>query len=164
MAFQSINELEQFRYDDCIISELTIADSQIKITVDALIVARNNSQNTSFTESYADTASVRLVAGKLVSAVREGYKYYDANDVLLREVPDEPLEKDAIDAVIKMCEGAYMYSVEKEQEIDGKPCYSFGIELADEAECAMGDSYRLSIVFEKAIVSWERYLNRVQNS
>ena len=91
MAFQSINELEQFRYDDCVIGEMKVEDAQIKMIVDALIVGRNNSQNSNLTESYADTASVRLVGGTILSAVKDGYKYYDANDVLLNEVPDTPL-------------------------------------------------------------------------
>lgn len=162
MAFQSINELEQFRYDDCVISELLVEDTQIKMTVDALIVGRNNSQNTNFTESYADTAIIRLQGGKLIAAVKDGFKYYDANDVLLKEIPDSPLDEAAIKGFPKMCAGAYMYSVDKEADVDGKACYTFGFEFADEEESAMGDSYRLTIVFEKAVVSWDRYLNRVQ--
>lgn len=163
MAFQSINELEQFRYDDCVIGEMKVEDAQIKMIVDALIVGRNNSQNSNFTESYADTASVRLVGGTILSAVKDGYKYYDANDVLLNEVPDTPLDGETIDAFPKLCEGAYMYSVDKEADVDGKSCYTFGFEFVDEEESAMGDSYRLTIAFERAIVSWERYLNRVQS-
>lgn len=163
MAFQSINELEQFRYDDCVISELFVEDTQIKMTVDALIVGRNNTQNTNFTESYADTTNIRLQGGRIIAAVKDGFKYYDANDVLLREIPDSPLDEEEIKAFPKMCEGAYMYSVEKEAEVDGKLCYTFGFEFVDEEESAMGDSYRLTIAFEKAVVSWDRYLNRVQS-
>lgn len=163
MAFQSVNELEQFRYDDCVIGEMLIEDTQIKFVVDALIVARNNSQNTNFTESYADTTNIRLQGGKIISAVKDGYKYYDANDVLLNEVPDSPLDEETIKQFPKMCEGAYMYSADKEADVDGRLCYTFGFEFVDEEEQAMGDSYRLTIVFDKAIVSWDRYLNRVQS-
>lgn len=163
MAFQSINELNQFRYDDCQICEMVIEPSQIKLTVEALIVARNNSQNTNFTESYADTTMIRLTEGCIVSGVKDGYKYYDANDVLLNEVADTPLTEEELAQFPKLCEGAYMYSVDKEEDVDGKNCYSFGFEFVDEAEQAMGDSYRLKIAFEKAIVTWDRYMNRVQN-
>lgn len=163
MAFQSIDELEQFRYDDCVIGEMVVEDTQIKMTVDALIVARNNSQNTNFTESYADTTSIRLQGGKIIAAVKDGYKYYDANDVLLKEIPDSPLDEEMIAAFPKMCEGAYMYSVDKEDDVDGKSCYTFGFEFIDQEENAMGDSYRLTISFDKAIVSWDRYMNRVQS-
>lgn len=59
--------------------------------VEALIVRADNSQNTNYTESYAGTTKIRITDGKLIRCVRDGYKYYDANDVLQSEVPDYEL-------------------------------------------------------------------------
>lgn len=161
MGFQSINEIEQFRFDDCVICELVEEPNQVEIVVDALIVCRNNSQNTNFTESYADTAKIRFVGGKIASGVKDGFKYYDANEVLLSEVPDTSLDEETLKSLKKQCAGAYLYDIQKEQDKDGKVCFVLSIEFVDEEEQTMGESYRLFVPAEKVVVNWERYLNRV---
>ncbi|MDO5126792.1 MAG: hypothetical protein Q4D54_03475 [Eubacteriales bacterium] len=162
MGFQSINEIEQFRFDDCVICELVEEPDKVELVVDALIVCRNNSQNTNFTESYADTAKIRFAGGKIAGGIKDGFKYYDANEVLLSEVPDTSLDEEALMRLKKQCAGAYLYDIQKEQDTDGKVCFVLSIEFIDEEEQTMGESYRLFVPAEKVVVNWERYLNRVQ--
>ncbi len=56
--FKSINEVDKFRYDDCVINEVEIGDTSLCLRVEALIVKANNSQNSNYTESYADEAKI----------------------------------------------------------------------------------------------------------
>lgn len=162
MGFQSVNELEQFAFDDCEIVNMELAPGEIRMELEALIVRRNNSQNTNFTESYAGTTHARFVGGRIQNAFKDGYKYYDANEVLKKEVPDKELDKGEIDELIKKAGGAYLYFAEKEKEENGELFYSFGVEFVDRDENTMSDSYTLHLAFEKAIFNWEHYMNRVQ--
>ena len=162
MGFQSINEIEKFSFEDCKISRFQVIENQIELEVEALIVKPDNSQNTNYTESYAGTTVIKLVAGKLLSGSKDGYKYYDANDVLIKSVEDEPLTEEQIKEFPKKCEGAYLFSLEKVNEEAGIYYYHMGIEFEDEEDNTVSDSYQLSLSFEKAVFFWEQYLNRVQ--
>lgn len=161
MQYKSINEINNFSFEDCIINKFEVRDDMICLELEALRVKPENSQNTNYTESYAGTTEVRLLAGKIISGVKDGYRYYNANDELMKETPDEPLGEREILELTKKCEGAYLFSMIQKGETDGLYSYSMGIEFADE-ENTMADSYQLEIIFEKAIFEWDFYMNRVQ--
>lgn len=156
MAYQSVNEIEKFSFEDAQITKIKETEQGITMEVEALIVKPNNSQNANYTESYAATTTIRLVEGKIVSGVKEGYKYYDANDVLKEVVADKPLSKEQINQLIDNCENAYVIGFLQESKEDEKFVYSFGIEINED------ESYWLLLEFGKAIFNWEQYLNKVQ--
>ena len=163
MGFKSTNEIEKFTFDDCVISSFKVNDAGIILVLEALIVDSNNSQNTNYTESYADTTTVRLLEGKIISAKKDGYKYYDANDVLMEEVPDEILSEEETYNIIKTCEGAYLYYMEKDTDrTSSENIYNIGLEFTDEEDNTAADSYEIKVSFSDAIFTWERFLNRVQ--
>jgi len=162
MGFQSVNEIEQFCFDDCVLSDMKVKPDEITLSLDALIVRKNNSQNTNYTESYADTTKVILENAKLDKVLKDGYKYYDANEVLQREVPDVELSVLEIDALLASVEGAFCYGIDRIEEKDGTFFYTISIEFMDEEEQTVGDSYRFFVSFTKAVFTWDRYMNRVQ--
>ncbi len=163
MKYKSVNEIEKFSFDDSVINKFEVENNLICLELEALIVKPDNSQNTNYTESYAGTTTVRFIAGKILSGVKEGYRYYNANDELLKEIPDEPLTDGQIMELIKSCEGAYLFSMAKKEEIDNQYVYRMGIEFCDEAEAnTMAESYLLEVAFEKAVFEWDFYMNRVQ--
>jgi hypothetical protein len=69
-----------------------------------------------------------------------------------------------LEAFPKLCEGAYLYRMDRaaDDSTDNRQHYILGIEFADEEESAMGDSYQLYFVFDRAVFEWERYMNRVE--
>lgn len=158
MAFKSVDEIEQFRFDDCQISTFTVADQEIKLEVEALIVRTNNSQNTNYTESYAGTTKIRLVNGAVQKIIKDGYRYYDANDVLLSEVPDEELAEEECKQFPSRCQDAYLYEMQKTET-----GYRLGIEFEDAEDHTVGDSYQVLVSCDSVVCVWERYMNRVQN-
>lgn len=162
MGFQSIDEIEKFSFEDCKIYRFQVKENQICMELEALIVKPDNSQNTNYTESYAATTTVKFAKGKILSGMKDGYKYYDANDVLQKEVPDEPLTEEQLKEFPTSCEGAYLFSMEKLRQENDLYYYELSIEFADEEDNSVADSYRLQICFEKAVFTWEEYLNRVQ--
>lgn len=157
MKYISKNESDRFKYDDCYISEVKWEGDSLAFTVDALIVKSNNSQNTNYTDSYADTAQMVFEHAKITRVVLEGFKRYDANDNLIEEVEDKQISVD--DVNINDFAGQYLPSVQKVG--DGEYCIE--IEYADEDPSAVTDVYEVRIAAEEVCVLWDKYLNRVQN-
>lgn len=161
MGFQSVNELEQFSFQDAQIKDFQVSEGVIFFELEAVIVKARNSQNANFTDSYAGTLSMRLLGGKIQKAVKEGYKYYDANDVLVEEIPDEALSEEEIAALVKASKDYYLFDVvkvEDDQNTIGHFLYLFGLDADEET------SYWFQIEFDKSILEWERYMNRVQTN
>lgn len=164
MGFQSINEIENFSFEDCVIGRFEILEDQIRMVLEALIVKPHNSQNKNFTESYAGTMTVRLQGGKVVSAAKEGYKCYNADEVLISEVPDEPLTIDETKELAKTFGDAMLFAMDKIQEENGVFTYSLRVEFPNKEEYddSVTDTYELIVEFAQAIFEWEYYMNRVQ--
>ncbi len=163
MGFKSINEIEQFNFDDCVVTEFVNTGNELRLTLEALIVKSRNSQNTNFTESYADTVTVVLKNAKILSGVKDGLKYYNADGILLNEIPDSDMSVKEIKDLLVSCSGAYLYAMDKEGEADGTFNYCIGMEFIDKEDNTIADSYRLHVSHTEAVFKWERYLNRVQS-
>jgi len=162
MAFQSIDELNTFSFEDCQISDVVFSEDGINIQVEALIVRPENSQNTNFTTSYAGTTQIRLIGGRVLSGCKEGYKYYNANEELISEKPDEPMKAEELKDVLKKSEGAYLFSI-RQCEGPENGDYILGLEFVDESEYGgMSDSFQIVLGCDKMIFNWDRYMNRVQ--
>ena len=109
VAYKSVDELEHFRFDDCQIDTFAVTENGVELMVEALIVRADNSQNTNYTESYAGTTKIRITDGKLIRCVRDGYKYYDANDNLVEEVPDQKLAEDEYEKIFGKFKENYIF-------------------------------------------------------
>ena len=164
MSFRSVNEISTFSFEDCMVTKFEMGETDLYMELEALIVKANNSQNTNYTESYAGLVRVRLQGAKVLSGYQEGSKYYDANDVLIREIPDKPFTEKELQDFLKTCPGNYLYCMEPVKAEEGSYEYSVGIEYAEDNDygSTVLDSFRLNICFEKAIFEWDRYMNRVQ--
>ena len=158
VAYKSVDELEHFRFDDCQIDTFAVTENGVELMVEALIVKADNSQNTNYTESYAGTTKIRITDGKLIRCVRDGYKYYDANDVLQSEVPDYELSVVETAEFPKSCAGAYLFEIK--QDADG---YVLGIEFVDPEDQTVGNSYQVYVTGTQVAMLWEQYMNRVQS-
>lgn len=158
MAYKSVDEIEEFRFDDCQISRFQVSAQGAELEVEALIVRANNSQNTNYTESYADTTRIYMQDGRIDRIIQDGYRYYDANDVLISEVPDEVLPEAELADFPKKCAGAYLYEMQRIPE-----GYMLGVEFEDPEDHTVGASYRIYISCETVTCTWERYMNRVQS-
>ncbi len=159
MKFKAVDEINHFSFQDCQVVEAEVSSEGIRFQVEALIVRPENSQNTNFTESYAGTTEIRFVGGTITSGVKDGFKYYNANDVLIQEIPDTDLSKDEVSALLKKIEGAYLYEVKDEDDE-----YILALEFVDESDFnTASDSYTLKVKAEKVIVEWDFYMNRVQH-
>ncbi|MCR5736331.1 MAG: hypothetical protein K6G64_01615 [Eubacterium sp.] len=159
MKFKAVDEINHFSFQDCQVVEAEVSLEGIRFQVEALIVRPENSQNTNFTESYAGTTEIRFIGGTITSGVKDGFKYYNADDVLIKEIPDTVLSEDEVSALLKKIEGAYLYEVKDEENE-----YILALEFVDESDFnTASDSYTLKVKAEKVIVEWDFYMNRVQH-
>ncbi|MBP5661181.1 MAG: hypothetical protein J6X08_07625 [Lachnospiraceae bacterium] len=153
--FKSIDEIDKFSYEDCVLTGMEWAEDGLLFEVEALIVRENNSQNSNFTESYAGPAVIKLVDGRITDVIKTGFKYYDADGQLLKTVPDEAESPLVWESLFKTFPGNYLPSLEAVD--DG---YIIEIEMSEE-DGTQGNSYLLKIEASSVIVTWDKYLNRV---
>lgn len=157
MKYNSINELDKFEYKDCYINEIRFDDKVITFIVEALIVKASNSNNTNYTDSYADVTEIRLDNASINKIIKLGYKRYDADDNLIDEIAD--VETDLGMKELKaLLANAYLTSVSREADNTIKVF----VELSDEDPCAITDEYEIDILCSDVTISWDKYLNRVQ--
>ena len=160
MRYRSINELDKFDFRDTVVHKLQISENMLVAELEAVIVQADNSQNSNFTKSYAGDLIMTLQGAILQKAIKEGYKYYDANDVLKEVVPDITLSEKELEQIIRSIDGAYMWAVvpvKEEENTTGHYLYQLGIDRDEET------TYWLQVEFEEAILTWDRYMNRVQD-
>ena len=140
-------------------------DRQGDVSCERLISVRNNSQNTNFTKGYAGPVTMRLKGGVIRSAVKEGYKYRDVNGRILEEIPDRTLTKEEIAELPKLCEGQYLYDMQKLAEDNGIQTWVLGIECPqqEEFDTLVTDSWQIAVSFTEAVFTWEFYMNRVES-
>lgn len=165
MKFECTDELQNFSFEDCVIRQFEVTDHAITFLVEALIVKPTNSQNTNYTESYAGAAQIRLIGGKLLSGHKEGFRYFDAEDRFVSATPDETMSTEQLKEFPALCKDAYLFRMEEQSHKEGQRLLELSIEFPAEEEYAApndADSYVLSVAFEKVIIGWDQFLNRVQ--
>ena len=163
MKYKAVNEIEHFNFRDAQIDSIHVeqAEQTITFALHAVIVTPQNTQNENFTYSYAGDLSMTLYGADIQVALQEGYKYYDANDVLIEEVPDTELSKPELSALLQNLSGAYLWNmtkVEESQNQTGHELYLIGIDLGDEENT----TYWLQVAFDEIVMEWDRYMNRVE--
>ncbi len=155
--FNSINELDSFDFRDCYICDIKTGDDLV-LEIEALIIKSTNSQNTNFTDSYAGTAKLTLKNARIISGIKDGYRYYNADDVLITEKSDVELSGEEITEVLRNAKGMYLYGVE-----GAESGYELLIEEIDDSDYGTaGDSYSATVAAKDVEVSWDRYMNRVE--
>ncbi|SDB18351.1 hypothetical protein [Eubacterium oxidoreducens] len=159
MSYCSVDEIEQFSFEDCRILKMQQTAEGFQFQVEALIVRPQNSQNTQFTESYADIATLKVLGVEEVSAVKEGYRYYDADDRLIEEVPDTLLTSEQMGQMLKESAGAYLFEVRKDSQ-----GLHMRIEFSDSSDQdpLASTTYEIVMKQKEVVVTWGKYLNRVQ--
>lgn len=161
MSFKSMNEVDNFRYDDCRIIKQNNNKTDLVLEVEALIVKSNNSQNSQFVESYADLTQIYFKNSSIVMGIKEGMKVYDANEKLIEEVKDVTLDDSVLNEVLNNLSGMYLQGIERIEDTND---YVLFLEKAneDQYDTLPSDTYQIKVHCADVIMSWDRYLNRVQ--
>ena len=153
--FKSVDEINNFSFEDCVLTGMERAEDGLILDVEALIVRENNSQNTNFTESYAGPTKIKFENCKITNLIKVGFKYYNADGLLIKTVPDEEISKLQWESLFKSFPGNYLADIET-----GDGYYIIVIEMSEE-DGTQGNSYLIKAEASSTIVTWDKYLNRV---
>lgn len=164
MPFVSKNEIENFSFEDCQVTDFEKSDNDIVMLLEALIVKERNTQNANFTQSYADVTKLILKDAKICSVTLAGYKVYDANDNLLEEIEDRDIPEADWAGILKDLKNTYLYRCIQDTDYKEGYCYDFEFEHFSDAQNIdlKEDTFVITIKFSESVFSWDRYLNRVQ--
>lgn len=155
-------DLENFSYEDCVIRDFRLAEDDIIIVVDALIVLPGNSQNKNYTRSYASAAEIHFFNAAVEKGIKEGCRRFDADDNLIEEIPDQLLMSQELATLLEKLKDTYLYDLKQERDTNGLYAV-LGIEFPTEDITGIdADSYQIKVRYQEVTVSWERYLNRVE--
>ena len=123
----------------------------LELYVEGAVVKDNNSQNEYYTDKYADQMEIRFKNPVIEAVLLEGHKYYDANDNLVEEVPDQKLAEDEYEKIFgKFKENYIFYGGKPEAD---KKCYQMIVDVDE-------DSYIVSFYYDKVIAGWNHFLNK----
>ena len=123
----------------------------LEFYVEGAVVKDNNSQNEYYTDKYADQMEIRFKNPVIEAVLLEGHKYYDANDNLVEEVPDQKLAEDEYEKIFgKFKENYIFYGGKPEAD---KKCYQMIVDVDE-------DSYIVSFYYDKVIYGWNHFLNK----
>jgi hypothetical protein len=155
MQFQTTNALQLFNFEEVTVKQIDVRNDSVTVVMEALIVKGQNPVNEEFVDRYADTANVRFLDGEIVEIIKEGYKYYDANNQLKEEKADTVVPKAEYETLLKACRDVYLFDLIAVCETEGAYEYQLGMDLNEE------DTYWVQIKCSQTVVEWEKFKNKV---
>ncbi|MGN0131865.1 MAG: hypothetical protein ACI4AA_05450 [Lachnospiraceae bacterium] len=155
MRFQTINALHLFNFEEVTVKQLEAREDSVTVVMEALIVKGNNPNNEECVDRFADTANVRFLDGRIMKIIKEGYKYYDADNKLLEEKPDSTIPETEYESLLKQCKDVWLFDIVASGQEDDRYEYQLGIDLNEE------DTYWITIQCAETIVEWEKFKNKV---
>lgn len=177
---QSVNELDKFRFLDALVTGAQVNGDVLELTVEAAVVKGNHPANETYTDRYADTMSLHFQQYGILSAFKEGYKYYDASDNLVESVPDETVSAVAYEKLIKDMKESHIFVLQSPKALkdkleedfpkvfDGIACEGKEVAILAfdiEAEEGQADTtYWVALSYEKAVATWHHLMNKPENS
>ena len=141
MKYKSVNELDKFMFQDAEVKKMEFNPELMTMVLLGAAARHNNPSNDTLVDRYLDDTEIRLKSPKITRFLLEGAKYYDANNVFLREVP---MQED----------GKVFVITPKDAKNGGEYCCEIAVDVDE-------DTYWVEVEFEKAVVEWEHFLNKV---
>lgn len=159
VSYKSVDELETISFHDSCIKRFEFDGNEIDpcltLELTGVVVREGNSQNVFYTDKYTDTMVVRFKNTRIEKLLLEGHKYYDANDNLLEQIPDQEIAPEEYRQNMKLFQNAYIFYGGNPDKTAG--LYQMIIDVDEE-------SYVLSIYYDKVIAEWEHFLNKAQGN
>lgn len=156
MKYKCVNKLDKFGFQDAGIISCNYKDDTLSLELEGMIAKYDNPHNQKFEDCYITATQIRFKEAKIIRFFLEGAKYYDANDVFLEEVPDTDILPEAyMETIEKLINGVVFMVREKSTAQDENKCCMIAIDVEE-------DTYWLEMEYEKVVVEWDRFMNKVQ--
>lgn len=156
MKYKCINELDKFMFQDADVIKFNWTPEVLTMELAGAAARHNNPANDLLTDRYLDDTQMRLRAPRLTRFFLEGAKYYNADNLLVEEVPDQEIpQEERAQTFAKLSGGRVFVITPKDAFTEGLLCCEMAIDVGE-------DTYWLELEYEKAVVEWEHFLNKVQ--
>ena len=93
MRYTTTDELEHFSFAEAYIADVQLAGGFFHMTLSNVTILPENSCNRDIREMRANDLVLKIEEPVIRSLVREGYKVYDANGVLMKNCADEVIDQ-----------------------------------------------------------------------
>lgn len=153
MKYKCTNELHTLSFKDFTVTEVKSNNGNIIICTDGGVAKYDNSCNETLEERYISECEIQFMDAKIDKFILEGAKYYNADDVLLKETPDVDIEPSEFDNVLNKFKDGIMFFLSGREKDD-----RYIVEMAVDIE---EDTYWINLNTEKTVVNFDRFMNRV---
>lgn len=147
MRFSTTNELENFLFEDSYVGELRFGAESFFMTIDNVKILEKNSCNHDVRTMRTNGLEFHIVAPRLQYVIEEGYKRYNADGVLQKEVPDIPVDPSEYANLCAELAGGEIYSIEKDGDL-------YRIVIQGEEQ-----SYAIGVTGNGDTEDWDRFMN-----
>lgn len=157
MKYKCVNELDKFGFQDAGVISFDYRDGMLSLELEGMIAKYDNPHNQKYEDCYISAAQIRFKGAKILTFFLEGAKYYDANDVLLEEVPDTDILPEAYRETIGRFKQGVIFMVREKAAVqDGARGCMMAVDVEE-------DTYWIEITYEKVVIEWDRFMNKVQS-
>lgn len=151
MKYQSIDALDEFSFGEAAIFDVDYCSSHLKLQLANVTILSSNTHNRDIMDMRTNDLILTFEDPEIVSIIEEGYKVYDANEVLIEEVPDKILSPEEYAALFSSLPEALIYSI----EIFSKGHCVINIDSTEET-----NGYRIELSFNHSVAEWDRFLKK----
>lgn len=149
MKYTTTDELEHFSFAEAYIADVQVTGGFFHMTLSNVTILPENSCNRDIREMRANDLVLKIEEPVIRSLVREGYKVYDANGVLMKNCVDEVIDQAVWNETIRSFADGTLYALKRDGEN-----YIFEIDAPNEEE------YVLAVSGTHNTASWDRFLNK----
>lgn len=153
MKYKCENELNTLEFKDFNADTVKFEKDKLFILTNGGIARYNNSCNETLEERYISESEISFLNCTIDKFYIEGAKYFNPDDVLIKEVPDKMIDANEYKESFAKLEGGVIYFISGKFDAEG-----FSGEIAIDVE---EDTYWLNISCKKVIVGFDRFMNRV---
>lgn len=152
MKYSTVNEFENFEFDDVHVSDIQSFDSTFHIVLDDVKILPDNSCNRDIRKMRANSLWLKIENPKIVSFIEEGYKTYNADGVLISEDEDRTVAVLEYKEIFDCIPDGYAFSIKK-TEVENGFNYEFVLDGTNEK------TYTLVVQGSKDAEEWDKFLN-----
>lgn len=154
MKYTTTNEFNQFEFEEAHISDIQIVEGRFYLLLDNVKILPDNSCNRDIRKMRTNELFFKVTNGTMTSLIEEGYKLYDANGKLTREIEDREVVASEYKEITDEFIDGMVYEVEKTiLEDKNQVQYRFVIDAANER------TYTMIVLGDGDLEEWDRFLN-----
>lgn len=160
MKYKCTDHLDKFYFRDACMEKCEFNSGLMTWQVSGIVARYHNPANETLVDRYMDTADVRFKNPVIRRFVLEGAKLYNADDVLVEEIPDTVIPEAEYESLFRRFSGGILFAVLPKDPVgEGRQVCEFAVDLENEEE-ETTETYWVEVEYDKVLFEWDRFLNK----